>query len=583
MRNAEVSSVLNELADLMELTGEDRYRIARYRDAATRIEHYLEPIEQLARDGRVQEIRGVGKSIGGKIIEYLDTGSIGALEELRHRVSPAAVTLMNIPGIGPKRAVLLTRELGIRTVEELERAIEAGDVARLPRVGGKVAERILEEVRHLRARSQRLPLGTALTAAEEIVALLRRVPAVREISPAGSVRRMRETIGDIDVLVSSSGPAAVMDAFVAMPSVREVLAAGATKASIITHADLQVDLRVVPPESWGAALQYFTGSKAHNIKLREMAIAKGYKLNEYGVFEGDRSIAGRTEDEIYRALGLPWVPPELREDTGEIEAGLAGRLPRVVELSEIRGDLHAHTRLSDGSSTLEEMARAAADRGYEYLAITEHSQALGVARGMTEDELRASYGEIRSRQAEFPSLRLLCGVEVDIRVDGRLDCSDAFFAECDIVVASIHSAFTRGPAEQTARLIAAIEHPYVDVIAHPTGRLLGRREGYEVDLGAVLDAAARTGTAIEVSAQPDRLDLGADGVRAAVERGVMLAINTDAHHHDQFVQLRYGVATARRGWAPPELVLNTRARDELIGWLRDRRHRAADADAPRAP
>lgn len=575
MRNAEVASVLNEYADLLELRGEDRYRIARYRDAATRIEHHTEPIEDLVRDGRVREIRGVGESIGAKVVEYIQTGKIEALERLRERVPPAAAMLMNIPGIGPRRATLLTRELRIETVADLERALESGRVAELPRLGERVAERILEEVRRLKTRGRRLPLGVALPAAEQVARELQAHPAVLQVTPAGSIRRMKETIGDIDLLVASDHPAEVIDAFVTLPAVRDVLAAGETKASILTHADLQIDLRVVAPESYGAALQYFTGSKAHNIKLRGLAIGRGWKLNEYGLFEDDRRIAGRTEEEVYGALGLPWMPPELREDTGEIEAALQGRLPRLVSLDDIRGDLHSHTRLSDGSSTLEEMAEAASRRGYAYLAITDHSQALGVARGLTEDELREEHQTIRALQPSFPGTRLLCGVEVDIRADRRLDCSDAFLESCDVVVASIHSAFQRGREEQTARLIAAIEHPSVDVICHPTGRLLGKRAGYEIDLTAVLDAAARTGTAIEVNAQPDRLDLNDDAVRAAVQRGVTLVIDTDAHHHDQLDLMRYGVATARRGWAPPELVLNTRPLDGLLGWLRERRARAA--------
>ena len=574
MRNAEIASVLNELADLMELHGEDRYRIARYRNAAASVEHYTEPVEDLAREGRLQEIRGVGESIGGKIAQYLETGRISALDALRRKISPAAVTLMNLPGIGPKRALLFTERLNVKTIADLERAIESGEAAALPRVGEKTAAHILEEIRRLRGRSGRLPLGGALSVAEEVVRELKRCKAVREITPAGSLRRMKESVGDIDILVSSAEPGAVMDAFVRLPSIREVLAAGETRASVVTHADVQVDLRVVSPASYGAALQYFTGSKAHNVKLRTIASGMGYKLNEYGVWEGDRRIAGRTEEGVYRALGLTWQPPEVREDTGEVELAIKGRTPSIVALDDIHGDLHAHTRLSDGADTVEEMVHAATRAGYAYLAITDHSQALGVARGLTEDELRAEHALIRRLNETARGVRVLCGVEVDIRVNRRLDCSDAFLSECDVVVASIHSAFQRGRAEQTARLVAAIEHPGVDIIGHPTGRMLGKRLGYEIDLGAVLDAAARTGTALEVSAQPERLDLNDDAIRAAVARGVMLAINTDAHHRDQLALMRFGVATARRGWAPRQLVLNTKSRDQIVRWLRERRARA---------
>jgi DNA polymerase (family 10) len=477
---------------------------------------------------------------------------------------------MNIPGIGPRRAMLIAQELGVKSVADLERALEEGKVAKLPRIGDRVAAHILDEIGRIRSRSQRLPLGVALSTAEEAVRQLRESNAVLEITPAGSIRRMRETIGDIDILVSSAEPERAIGSFTKMPLVKEVLAAGETRASVLTHSDLQIDLRVVPPESYGAALQYFTGSKEHNIKLRELAMKKGLKLNEYGVFAGETRIASATETEVYAALGLPWLPPEIREDTGEVELALQGRVPPLVDASDIRGDLHVHTKLTDGASTIEQMARAAEAAGYEYLAFTDHSQALGVTGGLTEEELRKQHEEIRRLQAGLPSVRLLCGVEVDIHVDKRLDCSDEFLAGCDVVVASIHSALQQPTEVQTARLIAAMENPNVDIIAHPTGRLLGKRPGYDLDLIALLEIAARTGTAVEINAQPERLDLNADAVRAASERRVMLAINTDAHHHDQIGLMRFGVSTARRGWAPPSLVLNTRSVDELTRWLIDR-------------
>jgi DNA polymerase (family 10) len=573
VRNREVAAVLNELADTMELLGEDRYRVAGYRDAATHVEHYAEPIEVLARDGRIGQIHGVGKSIGSKIAEYLDTGRVEALEERRTKVPPAAMMLMHIPGIGPKRALLLAKELAVRTVEDLEAALASGQVASLPRLGEKVAASILEEVQRLRTRSQRLPLAVALPACEQIGRELRAAcpEAIQAMAPAGSLRRMRDTVGDMDILVASSEPAQVIEAFTSLGPVRHVLAAGETRASVLTHADLQIDLRVVARGSFGAALQYFTGSKAHNVKLREIAIRKGYKLNEYGVYAGEQSLAGETEEGVYQALGLAWVPPEIREDAGEIELARRGNLPCLVELADIQGDLHAHTRLSDGSSSIEQMARAAAQCSYTYLAITDHSQALGVAGGLTEDELREEHAQIRALQPSFPELQLLCGVEVDIRVDERLDCSDEFLASCDVVVASIHSAFQKSAAEQTARLLAAIHNPHVDIIGHPTGRLLGKRAGYDIDLPAILDAAAKTGTALEVSGQPERLDLDADAIRAAVERGVLLVLDTDAHEHSQIGDLmRYAVGTARRGWASRDMVLNTRGAEDLQAWLASR-------------
>jgi DNA polymerase (family 10) len=571
MKNREVANALRELADSMELLGEDRYRVANYRDAATRVEHHYEPIEVLAAEHRVEKLHGIGKSIGAKIREYLDTGTLAAIEERRPRVPEAALRLMQIPGIGPKRAMQFAQELHVHTIADLQAALDSGQIAALPRLGTRIADALRQELDRLDARSQRLPLAIALPAAEEVMRQLQVCPAVESIAPAGSIRRWKETTGDIDVLVASTHPLAVIDAFTRLPIVKQVLGAGETRASIVTVADVQIDLRVVAPEAIGAALQYFTGSKEHNVRLRAMAVRQGLRVNEYGVFRIDddtRNLGSRTEAEVYAALGLPWIAPELREGAGEIELARAGKLPRLVELSDIRGDLHLHTRLTDGSSTIAEMVRAAAERGYAYMAITDHSQALGVTGGLTEDELRAEHEQIRALQPLYPSMQLLCGVEVDIHIDQRLDCSDAFLASCDVVVASIHSALQKPREVQTARLIAAIENPHVDAIAHPTGRLLGKRPGYEIDLGAVLDALARTGTAIEVSGQPQRLDLDADGIRAAIERNVLLLLNTDSHAAEQIGGLmRYALGTARRGGATAETIVNTRDYAGLRRWL----------------
>jgi DNA polymerase (family 10) len=572
MKNREVASALRELADSMELLGEDRYRVANYRDAATRVEHHYEAIEVMAAEHRVEQLHGIGKSIGAKIVEYLDTGTLAAIEERRPRVPEAALRLMQIPGIGPKRAMQFARELNVQTIGDLRAALDSGQIASLPRLGEKIADALRQELQRLDARSRRLPLAIALPAAEEVMRQLGACPAVDSIAPAGSIRRWKETTGDIDILVASMDPLAVIAAFTCLPVVKQVLGAGDTRASVITVADVQIDLRVVAPEAIGAALQYFTGSKEHNVKLRALAVRRGLKINEYGVFPVDddtRNLGSRTEAEVYAAVGLPWIPPELREGAGEIELARSGKLPRLLEQSDIRGDLHLHTRLTDGSSTIAEMVAAAAERGYAYMAITDHSQALGITGGLTEDELRVEHEQIRALQPQYPSMRLLCGVEVDIHIDERLDCSDAFLESCDVVVASIHSALQKPPDVQTARLISAIENPHVDAIAHPTGRLLGKRPGYEIDLGAVLDALARTGTAIEVSGQPPRLDLDADGIRAAIDRGVLLLLNTDSHAADQIGGLmRYAVGTARRGGATAEHVVNTRDLDSLLRWLR---------------
>jgi len=576
MKNREVAAALRELADSMELLGEDRYRVANYRDAATRVEHHYEPIEVMADEGRVEQLHGIGKSIGAKIVEYLNTGTLAAIEERRPRVPEAALRLMQIPGIGPKRAMQFAQELGVQSVTDLQAALDSGQIAALPRLGEKIAEALRLELQRLDTRSQRLPLAIALPAAEEVIRQLQRCPSVEAIAPAGSIRRWKETTADIDILVASGQPGEVMRTFTNMPLVKQVLGAGDTRASILTVADVQIDLRVVPPESWGAALQYFTGSKEHNVKLRALAVRKGLKVNEYGVFAADddtHNLASHTEEEVYGALGLAWIPPELREGSGEIELARTGQLPSLVAENDIRGDLHLHTRLTDGSSTIAEMVAAAAERSYAYMAITDHSQALGITGGLQEDELRAAHEQIRALQPLYPAMRVLCGVEVDIHIDERLDCSDPFLESCDIVVASIHSALAKPKEIQTARLIAAINNPHVDVIAHPTGRLLGKRPGYEIDLGAVLEACARTGVAMEVSGQPERLDLGADGIRAAIARGVKLVLNTDSHAADQIGGLmRYAVGTARRGGAQCEHVVNTRDYAGLRSWL-ERKHR----------
>ena len=572
MKNREVAAALRELADSMELLGEDRYRVANYRDAATRVEHHHEPIEVMAEEHRVEQLHGIGKSIGAKIVEYLETGTLAAIEERRPRVPQAALRLMQIPGVGPKRAMQFAQELNVQTIGDLQAALDSGQIAALPRLGEKIAEALRIELQRLDARSQRLPLAIALPAAEEVMRQLRACAEVQSVAVAGSIRRWRETTGDIDILVASSDPTVVMEAFTRLPVVKQVLGAGDTRASIVTVADVQIDLRVVAPESIGVALQYFTGSKEHNVKLRALAVRRGLKVNEYGVFPADddsRNLGSRSEEEVYAALGLPWIPPELREGAGEIEMARRGALPVLVSESDLRGDLHTHTRLTDGSSTIAEMVRAGLERGYAYLAITDHSQALGITGGLTDDELRAEHAQIRELQPEYPTMQLLCGVEVDIHIDERLDCSDEFLESCDVVVASIHSALQKPRSVQTSRLISAIRNPHVDVIAHPTGRLLGRRPGYEIDLAAVLDACASHGVAIEVSGQPSRLDLDADGIRAAVERGVKLVLNTDSHAADQIGELmRYAVGTARRGGATAESIINTREFAGLQRWLR---------------
>jgi DNA polymerase (family 10) len=443
----------------------------------------------------------------------------------------------------------------------------------LPGFGVRLEANRRREAERLAQRTRRLPLGVALPAAEEVAALLRAHPAVRRADPAGSIRRWRDTVGDIDILVASDRPAAAVDAFVALPVVREVLAKGPTRASILAPGALQIDVRVISPEVYGAALQYFTGSKAHNIALRELALRKGLTLSEYGVFEATsgRRLACATEKEVYGALGLPWIPPELREDGGEIEAAQAHRLPRLIEEGDLRGDLHAHTDWSDGADTLEAMAAAARRRGYAYLAITDHSRGLGIARGLTLERVRAQRRQIEALNERLAPFRLLHGIEVNIRRDGRLDYPDAVLREFDLVTVSVHSGFDQTRETMTARLLAACRRPRVDVLNHPTGRLLGAREAYAVDLEAVLRCAGEEGVAVEINSQPDRLDLDDAWARHAKAAGVTLAIDTDAHAVPQLALMRYGVAVARRAWLEPGDVLNALPLPQLLARLARRR------------
>lgn len=575
IRNQEVAALLENIAELLAAKGDSPYRIGAYRTAARRIASMSEDIAAVWEQGRLEEIPGVGESIAAKIDEYLRTGHLRYLDELRAQVAPGLATLLLVPGLGTRRAAIIYRSLGISSIAELGQAAREHRLCQLPGFGERLEANILREVERLEGRTRRLPLGLALPAAEEVAALLRAHPAVLRVDPAGSIRRMRETIGDIDLLVASERPDEAIDAFTRLPVAREVLACGSTRASILTAGDLQIDVRVIAPEVYGAALQYFTGSKEHNIALRELAIRKGLKLSEYGVFDErtGRRLASATEEEVYAALGLPWIPPELRENRGEIEAALAGCLPQLVEERDLRGDLHVHTNWSDGADTLEAMVDAARRRGYEYVAITDHSRGLGVARGLTIERIRAQRRAIEELNRRVAPFRVLHGIEVNIRRDGQLDYTDEVLKQFDVVTASIHGGFEQAEEVMTARIITALRNPYVDVLNHPRGRLLGRREGYAVDLEAVLRVARETGVALEINSQPDRLDLDDVWARRAKDMGVMLTIDTDAHSTGHLALMRYGLGVARRGWLEARNVLNTLPLAELL--VRLRRHRAA--------
>ncbi|GAA0233605.1 helix-hairpin-helix domain-containing protein [Halobaculum roseum] len=596
MRNAEVAGLLEEFADLLEAQGVE-YKPNAYRRAADNVRDHPRAIEDLASEGgedAVAEIDRVGDAIAAKIVEYLETGEIAELEELREDLPVDMAALTRVEGVGPKTVGTLYEELEITTLDELEAAAEAGKIQEIKGFGAKTEQNILDNVAFAREAGQRQRLGDARPLAEDVIGYLDHEAVVERIDVAGSIRRWKDTIGDVDVLVGSEDGEAVVDLFIDWPDADEVIEAGEQKASVRVDG-IRVDLRVVVPEEFGSALQYFTGSKAHNVTLRNLAIDRGLKLNEYGVFDvselrsdgqsdadasddvsdvddpdagqrvGER-LGGAEESEMYGALDLPVIPPEMREDTGEIEAAVEGDLPDLLTEGEIRGDLHTHTEWSDGANTVAEMVRAAADRGYDYHCVTDHAEGPGVFgdTGLTDEEVREQ-AEAVAAVREDVDIEVFHGVEANIDADGDVTTSDDLLADLDIVVASPHAALDQGDA--TDRLIRAVEHPHVDVLGHPTGRLINQRPGLEVDFERLAEAAAAAGTALEVNANPARLDLHGDAVRAAVEAGATVAIDTDAHSPAEFDNVRYGVHTARRGWAEATDVLNARDADGLRAFL----------------
>ena len=564
MTNREVAEILRQIADMLEIKGEVIYKAMAYRRAADNILNLGRDINEVWREGKLREIPGVGKSLAEKLDELLRTGRLEYYEQLKEEIPPGVVAMLAIPEVGPKTAKLLFEKLGLTSVAEVERAAREGKLRTLPGLGEKSERKILAGIEALHRRSERIPLGTAWPVAQEILAALRQVRGVVQAEAAGSLRRMRATVGDIDLLVASADPEPVMDRFVSLPLVAEVSLRGPTKCTVILQNGLQVDLRVLPPERYGSLLQYFTGSKDHNVALRELALKQGLSLSEYGFKRDGEEILCPREEDVYHTLGLEWIPPELRENRGEIEAAGRGQLPKLVELEDIQGDLHVHTNWSDGAASLEEMARAARARGYRYLVISDHTKSLGVARGLTPERLRQQRAEIERLNAAFGDFRILQGAEVEIKADGSLDFPDEVLAELDVVIASVHSGLRQERERITARLVSAMRNPHVDIIGHPSGRILGQREASAVDMDELLRVAAETGTCLEVNAQPVRLDLDDVHIRRAIEMGVKLAINTDAHSVGGLDVMRYGVATARRGWAEAKDVINTRPLEELL-------------------
>ena len=575
MRNLEIAKLFNEIADLLEIKDENIFRIRAYRRAAMNLESLTEEIEAVAARDGLTEIAGIGKDLAAKIEQVLETGRIEYLEELRREIPRGVVELMAIPGVGPKTAKLLFEKLRVDSVERLEALAQEGKLLSLPGIKQKTVENIVKGIQVVKRGRERMLLGRALPLAREIVQALEKLPQVRQISMAGSLRRMRETVRDFDLLITSAKPAKVMEAFIALPQVAEVLAHGETKATVRHREGVQMDLRVVEPECFGAALQYFTGSKDHNIRVRELASRKGLKVSEYGVFNEatGRRIAGATEEEVYKAIGLPYIPPELREDTGEVEAALEGRLPDLLTLDDLRGDLHAHTNWSDGHHDLEALVEAAHRRGYEYVIVSDHSRSSTIAGGLSEEKLLDQIGKIRALNKKYRNFRILAGSECDILADGRMDFPDRVLAQLDIVLCAVHSRFKQGRAEMTARIVKALSNPYVHILAHPTGRLIGERDPYDVDLEAVFAAAKQHGKAVEINAQPSRLDLNDHHARRAKELGVMLSIDTDTHFLDQLENMTLGVATARRAWIGKADVVNAMPLEKLLAWAHKGRPR----------
>jgi DNA polymerase (family 10) len=565
MRNLEIAAVFNQIADLLEIQGANPFRVRAYRRGAISLESLTDNIEAIVQQGAVRNISGIGEDLERKIVEYLQTGKMEFHEQLKQEVPLGLVKMVDIPSIGPRTAKQIYDQFRIQTIEELEALCKTDKLLGVPGFKKKTIENILRGIELYRRRKGNYLLGKTVPIATQICKYLE--PHAERVSYAGSLRRMKEIVHDIDILAASTNPEKTMKAFLSMPLIDAVLAQGATKASLRVQDDLQVDLRVIEPRSWGAAMHYFTGSKAHNIRMRERAIKLGLKLNEYGLFDaGDKYIAGAEEKDIFEKLGLPFIPPVLREDQGEMEAAAAGKLPNIVELPDIQGDLHMHTSWSDGKYSTEEMIEAARKRGYKYVAITDHSKSLGVAGGLSDDDLMRHMEEIRSLASKYSDIRVLAGTEVDIRLDGTLDYSDELLGKLDFVVASVHSGFKQSRSELTARVVRAMQNPYVRVIGHPTGRLLGDREPYDIDFDEVMKEAARTRTCLEVNSNFHRLDLNDVHCRKARDLGVHVIISTDSHNYDDLLNLPYGVATAQRGWIEKERVLNAQPVEKMLSF-----------------
>jgi DNA polymerase (family 10) len=570
MRNTAIAKVFSDIADLLELKEENQFKIRAYQKAVRAIEHYPKEIKIMVDEGEdLKSIPGVGDAIARKTTELVTTGKLEYYEKLKAEFPEGITNLLDIPGIGPKTANKLCSELGVTSADALEQAIRDGRVAKLFRLGEKTANNILQQIQALRRKDQRIPIGEALPIVEEILGALHSVPGTRNLTYAGSLRRFRETLGDIDLMGTADNPQKVMDTFVALPLVGRVLVQGPTKSSAIVSGGLQVDLRMVEHEAFGSLLQYFTGSKQHNISLRERGRRQGLKLSEYGITDVATGKLEKfaKEEEFYRHLGLQYIPPELREAQGEVERAEQGTIPKLVELSDIKGDLHMHTDWSDGHNTIEQMALAAKKLGYQYIAITDHSGGRAIAHGLDIERLRKQMTEIKAINERLDGIRVFSGIEVDIRADGSLDLPHEILADLDIVIAAVHSAMNQGEEKMTQRVLSAVENPDVDIIAHPTCRLLGKREAVPINLEAIFRVAAKNNKILEINAMPDRLDLNDIHASRARELGVKLAIETDAHDVSHLKFMHFGIGMARRAWCEPQHILNTLPLADLLASL----------------
>ncbi len=568
MKNKELARMFNRLADVLEYKGENIFRVLAYRKAARVIEELVEDVAVLNAEGRLEKLSGIGQGIAQKIDEYLRTGRMKKYEETTADVPESLIELLNIQNMGPRTLALAHEKLGVKDLIDLKRVLGDGSLARLPQMGEKKVENIKKNLELFERSQTRISIAVGEGISTKIIDYLKTRAPIDAVSPAGSLRRWKETIGDIDILVTGKDNRKIIGVFIKFPDVKRVLAAGDTKASILVEDGIQVDIRIVKQKSFGAALQYFTGSKEHNVRLRDIAKSKKWKLNEYGVFKGEKSIAGKTEEDVYKILGLQWIPPEIREDRGEVELARQKALPTLVELADIKGDLHVHSSYSDSSADIKELVSFSQRLGYEYILIADHSRSAKYAGGLDIEEIYRQWEEIDKINKKLTRCKVLKGTEVDILKDGKLDYPDKILKGFDLVVASVHQGFTKNVTERTCD---AMENPYVDIIGHPTGRLISSREGYKIDINKILTRAARTSTWLECNSYPDRLDLNEVNLRKARDMNVKISIGTDAHGARELLWLKFGVAQARRGWLAKGDVVNTRSIEEILALQKRRR------------